>query len=190
MSNNHPPPKPDTADTAALITRPELDAFVGENSGPGARRTLRCRTVATGHFRQMNHIRDLPPQAIEQRTGPAGSGVGSGYNGDAAAPTPCEALLSALGSCLAVGIQANAVARAVPIKSLSLEIEADFDPSAAWGVVNADPRQIGFNAIRITARIESDAPRAVLEALLSHVVLWSPTSNTLYNPVHIEAALA
>jgi uncharacterized OsmC-like protein len=111
-------------------------------------------------------------------------------NGDDAAPASSEALLAALGSCLAVGIHANALARAVPIKSLSLDIEAEFDPTAAWGVVNANPQRIGFNTIRVTARIEADAPRAVLEAPLAHVVLWSPASNALHNPVHIDAVLA
>lgn len=177
--NKHPPPKPGAV--AASAGQTELDAFVKGNTDPAAPRVLRCRTVAAGHYRQMNYVRDLLPYAIEQRLGPVGDG---------AAPTPAEALLAALGSCVAVGIHANAVARAVPIKSFSLDIEAEFDPTAAWGVVNATPQSIGFNTIRITAHIEADAPRAVLEALVAHSVLWSPASNTLHNPVHIEAALA
>ena len=180
MSSNQPPPEPDAAGTPS-ITRSELDAFVKENTDPAAPRTLRCRTVAASHFRQVNYVRDLPPYAIEQRLG---------LTGDDAAPTPAEALLAALGSCVAVGIAANAVARAVPITSLALDIEAEFDPTAAWGVVNVNPQQIGFNTVRITAHIEADAPRAVLEALVAHAVLWSPASNTLHNPVHIDAILA
>ncbi len=174
------PPPPPTGKLAS-VTKPELDALVRENADPAASHVLRCRTVTEGHFRQLNYVRDLPPYAIEQRLGPAG---------DAAVPTPSEALLSALGSCIAVGIHANAAARAIPIKSLHLDLEADFDPTAVWGVVNVNPERIGFNTIRIVAHIEADVPRAVLEALLSHVVLWSPVSNTIYNPVHIEAAVA
>jgi uncharacterized OsmC-like protein len=159
----------------------ELDIFVKTNTDPASPRLLRCRTVAAGQFRQMNYVRDLPPYAIEQRLGPAG---------DDTVPTPPEALLAAVGSCIAVGIQANARARAVPIRSVSVDLEAEFDPTAAWGVVNSNPERIGFNTIRIIAHIEADAPRVVLEALLAHAVLWPPASNTLHNPVHIDASLA
>ena len=177
--NDRLPLEPDNPE--APSGKPELDAFVKANTAPSTSRTLRCRTVAAGHFRQLSYIRDLPPYAIEQRLAPAG---------DDAAPAPSEALLAALGSCIAVGIHANALARAVPIKSLSVDLEAEFDPTAAWGVVNTNPQRIGFNTIRITAHIEADAPRAVLEALLAHAVLWSPASNALHNPVHIDAVLA
>ena len=169
MNDDRPPP------------RLELDTFIEEQTKAGARRVVSCRTVAAGHFRQLNYVRDLPPYTIEQRIGPGSND---------AVPTPAEALLAALGSCIAVGIQANAIARAVPIRSLDVEVEAEFDPTAAWGVVNANPERLGFNTVRVTAHIEADAPREVLQALLSYVVLWSPLSNTLYNPVHIEAALA
>lgn len=176
MSNH--PPEPDAS--VALAAKSELDAFVRDNTDPAVR-LLRCRTVATGQFRQMNYVRDLPPYVIEQQFGPAG---------DAAVPTPSEALLTALGSCISIGIYANAIARAVPVNSIALELEAEFDPTAAWGVVNNNPERIGFNTIRIIAHIEADAPRPVLEALVAHAVLWSPASNTLHNPVHIDASLA
>jgi uncharacterized OsmC-like protein len=175
------PRLPGQDDVMAPTAEPELETLVKENAGSAAPHVLRCRTVTEGHFRQLNYVRDLPPYAIEQRLGPAG---------DDAVPTPAEALLSALGSCVAVGIHANALARGIPIRSLRLDLEADFDPSAVWGVVNVNPERIGFNAVRIVAHIEADVPRTVLDALLAHVVLWSPVSNTIYNPVHIEAAVA
>lgn len=172
---------PDGSEPRPSPARSELDVLVQESAGQAAPRALRCRTVAEGHFRQLNYIRDLPGYAIEQRLGPASAD---------AVPTPAEALLAALGSCIAVGVHANAIARAIPIKSLHLDLEAEFDPTAVWGVVNVSPEKIGFNLVRIVAHIEADAPRAVLETLLAHVVLWSPVSNTIYNPVHIEAVVA
>ena len=175
------PTPPDSSKPQLSAETSELNVLMQESAGQTTPRVLRCRTVAEGHFRQLNYVRDLPGYAIEQRLGPAGDG---------AVPTPAEALLAALGSCVAVGIHANAVARSIPIKSLHLDLEANFDPTAVWGVVNANPGRIGFNSLRIVAHIEADAPRAVLEALLSHVVLWSPVSNTIYNPVHIEAVVA
>ncbi len=101
------------------IGQPELDAFVAQETAfREGRRTLRCRTVAEGHLRQMNYVRDLKPYAIEERIGP---------KEDDAAPTPSEALLAALGSCLSVGIHANAVARSIPIRTLHFDLETDLD---------------------------------------------------------------
>lgn len=175
------PTRPDSSEPRPSAAQPELSVLLQESAGQAVPRVLRCRTVAEGYFRQLNYVRDLPGYAIEQRLGPAGAD---------AVPAPAEALLAALGSCIAAGIHANAAARAVPIKSLHLDLEAEFDPTASWGVANVDPERIGFNLVRIVAHIEADAPRAVLDALLSHVVLWSPVSNTIYNPVHIEAVVA
>jgi hypothetical protein len=79
--------------------------------------------VAEGQLRQMNYIRNLPPCPMEGRLTPVG---------DDAAATPSEMLLAALGSCLAVAIRANAVARVIAIKGLELEVEADCNPSALW----------------------------------------------------------
>ena len=175
------PTLPDSSEPGLPAATSELDVLVRESGGQAVPSVLRCRTVAQGHFQQLTYVRDLPPYAIEQRLGPAGDGT---------VPTPAEALLAALGSCIAVGVHANAIARAIPIKSLHLDLEADFDPTAVWGVVSVNPGRIGFNSVRIVAHIGADAPRAVLEALLTHVVLWSPVSNTIYNPVHIEAVVA
>ena len=160
----------------------QLEASVGKPSGqPATRRTLRCRTVAEDQFRQLNYIRDLPPYALEGRLTPAK---------DDAAPTPSEMLLAALGSCLAIAIRANAVARVIAIESLALDVEADCDPSALWGVVGADgPKPIGFESVRVRVHIEADAPREVLKALVVNALLWSPVGSTIHDPVHIDLVL-
>jgi len=163
------------------IGRPELDALVArEATLHGGRRTLRCRTVADGHLRQMNYVRDLKPYAIEERIGPGR---------EDAAPTPSEALLAALGSCLSVGIHANAVARFIPIRTLHLDLEADLDSTGAWGVAGVAPCRIGFEAVRITVHIDADASHEVLKELVAHVVLWSPAANTIHDPVHLDVVV-
>jgi hypothetical protein len=52
---------------------------------------------------------------------------------DEARATPCEALLAALGSCFLIGIHANAVARAIPIRHLEIEIAGEIGVAALWG---------------------------------------------------------
>lgn len=168
---------------SAGLDRPTLDAMVaGGRATPAAMRTLRCRTVAEGALRQSNYIRDLPPQRVEEAE-PAGPLA------EAVAPSASEALLAAFGSCLAVGIHANAIARSIPIRALEVDLAADINTSAVWGAGDLNPRTIGFEAIRVSVRIDADAPRKVLDGLVKHAVLWSPVANTLHNPVHLDVTL-
>jgi len=168
------PPRP--------VAKPDSKEFTEDSKAePATRRTLRCRTVTGDALQPLNYIRNLPPYALEGRLAPAD---------DDAAPTPCEALLAALGSCLSIAIRANAVARVIAIKSLALDVEADCDTSAVWGVVGADgPKPVGFEAVRVTVRVEADAPRDVLRALVTNAVLWSPVANTVHDPVHLDVVL-
>ena len=105
-------------------------------------------------------------------------------------PSPSEALLAALGSCLSVSIQANAAARAIPIRRLAIELEGDIDLAALWGTGDLDFKGPGFETVSVSVRIEADTPRDVLKALLDHAVRWSPVANTLYNPINLDIALA
>lgn len=170
---------------------PSTDRFPPEPGSQSAKkesslniiRTLRCRTVAQGRFHQLNYIRDLPAQPVMEHEP-------EGLLSETAAPNALEALLAALGSCLAVGIHANAVVRNIPIHRLELELSAEIDMSAGWRVGRGDPKPIGFEAIHVTVHLEADAPRDALNALIKHATLWSPVANTLHNPVHLVVALA
>ena len=146
-----------------------------------ARRTLRCRTVAASGFEQINYVRGLPPFTVAGRVGPLA---------DAPAVTPSETLLAAFGSCLSTHIYANAASGSVTLESLVLELEADVLPSPLWGPRPLDPGPVGFDAIRVTVSIRSDAPREAIRALVAHAVLWSPVANTLHGPVHLDVTVA
>ena len=146
-----------------------------------ARRKLRCRTVASGGFKQLNYVRGLPPLPVEERFGPPG---------DAPVTTPSETLLAALGSCLSAHIHANAAAGSIVVHSLELEVEADVATSPLWDRSGRAPGPVGFEAIRVAVRLEAEAPAEALRALVAHAVLWSPVANTLHGPVHLDVALA
>ncbi len=179
-------------------TGPLLTPVATGKADPASIRTLRCRTVAQGRLHQVNYIRNLPPQQVmEDEPG--------GLLGEAVAPNASEALLAALGSCLVVGIHADAVAQRIPIRSLELELEADINTTAVWGAGDLDPKSIGpksigpksigpksigFEAVRVSVRLDADAPRATLLALVRRATLWSPVANTLHNPVHLDVTLA
>jgi uncharacterized OsmC-like protein len=146
---------------------------------PAVPRTLRCRTVAHGRLQQLNYIRDLPPQPVMEDEP-------QGLSGETVAPNASEALLAALGSCLAVGIHANALAQAISVSVLELQLSAEINTTSVWGAGAITPKTIGFDTIRVSVRLEADAPRKTLEALVRHATLWSPVSNTLHNPVHLD----
>lgn len=153
-------------------------------SHPDRTRTLRCRTVATSRFRQRHHIRDLQPLGAEASAADQGSILS-----DDEEPHPSEMLLAALGACLAVSVQANAVARGIPIRKLEIHSRGDVDPSALWGSGDRRVTPLGFQSIAIEVHIDGEAPRAALQSLIDHALLWSPVANTLHDPVHIDVTL-
>ena len=113
----------------------------------------------------------------------------AGLGSESLAPNASEALLAALGSCLAVGIQANAVARGIPVQSLVLHVEASINTTAVWGSSDLHPKTIGFESVRVQVQMQADAPRDALLALIRHATLWSPVANTIHNPVHLDVVL-
>ncbi|WP_375455114.1 OsmC family protein [uncultured Methylobacterium sp.] len=168
----------------ALMSKRELDIVVAKGKAdPTAIRTLRCRTVAQGRLHQLNYIRDLPPQPVMEDEP-------EGLLGESTAPNASEALLAAFGSCLSIGIHANALAQGIPIRSLELNVEADINMTSVWGTGDLHPKTIGFETIRVSVRMDADASRKTLAALVNHTVLWSPVANTLHNPVHLDVTLA
>ncbi len=144
-------------------------------ANPGAVRTLKCKTVLERKFRHLNYIRDLEAHVIDEPPG---------LLGDDTAPNPSEAVLAALGSCISVGIHANAVMRGVKLTKVELELEADINITGVWGVGDlSEDKLVGFSAIRVKALVEGDAPREELDKIIAHADRWSPVANTMRNPV-------
>lgn len=146
-------------------------------ANPKAIKTLKCRTVAEGRFRHLNYIRNLPPYIVDEP--PA-------LLGDDTAPNPSEASLAALGSCLAVGLHANAVHRGWTVKKLELQLEGDLNITGVWGTGDLSEKPVGFTDVRVKVDMECDAPKAEVDALIAHVTKWSPVANTFIRPVHLE----
>ena len=156
------------------------DAPLRPAVGPG-QVTLRCRTVATGGFKQLNYVRDLPPLPVEERFGPPD---------EVSVATALETLLAALGSCLSAHIRANAASGNIVVRSLELHVEADMAPSPMWNARGQGVGAMGFELIRVAVHLQADASDEALGALIAHAVLWSPVANTLFGPVNLDVALA
>ena len=147
---------------------------------PSVVKTVRCRTVAEGKFRHLNFIRNLEVHVIDEP--PV-------LLGEDTAPNPSEAVLAALGSCLAVGIHANAVARGICIERLEVELEGDINITSVWGTGDLSEKPVGFTAVRAKVTLEADRPKAELAQLVDHARNWSPVANTLTRPVPLAVSL-
>jgi len=168
-------------DGLAPIDKAGLEKLIASGKeNPQAIKTIGCKTIAEGRFRHLNMIRDLPPYIVDEP--PA-------LLGDDTAPNPSEAALAALGSCIAVGVHANAVARGIKIKKLELDLEGDLNITSVWGTGDTSDKPVGFTDVRVKVDLEADAPKEELDALVAHVKDWSPVANTYTRPVNLELGL-
>lgn len=170
--------KPALTGCLAPIDKVGLDKLIANSkANPTAVKTLKCKTVAEGRFRHLNYIRDLDPYIVDEP--PA-------LLGDDTAPNPSEANLAALGSCIAVGIHANAVARGIKIQTLEIELEGDLNITAVWGTGDLSEKPVGFTDVRITVHLDADGSEDEINQILQIAETWSPVLNTVKRPVNVE----
>jgi len=99
--------------------------------------------------------------------------------GDDTAPNPSEASLAALGSCLAVGLHANAVHRGWIVNKLELQLEGDLNITAVWGNRRRQREAGRLTDVRVKVDMECEGiPQSEIDALVTHVKKWSPVANT------------
>ncbi|MDN5105023.1 OsmC family protein [Aliarcobacter butzleri] len=140
-------------------------------------KTLKCRTVAVEKYRHENYIRDLNAHIIDEP---------HVLLGDDTAPNPSEAVLAALGSCIAVGIQANLVNKGINFTKIELKLEGDIDISSVWGTGELTEKTIGFTSIRVKVDLQSDLDKKQRDELIEHVLNFSPVTGSLRNPVEVK----
>ncbi len=103
------------------------------------------------------------------------------------APNAVELILAALASCLSVGFIYNAAAQGIKVNSLVLSLEGDLDLRGFLGL--SAPTRPGYQNIRVSCRIDGDAPREELEALCEYVQRTSPVLDILRNSVPVSIQL-
>lgn len=98
-------------------------------------------------------------------------------------PNAIESVLQALTSCLSVGFSYNAAAMGISINSLEFDVEGNLDLHGFLGL--SDTIRPGANNVRLTYRIDCDAPPAKVDELAAHVQKTSPVMDILRNPVEV-----
>ncbi len=140
--------------------------------------TWRASATWTGAFRSEVRIRAFDPIPSDEPTALGGSDT---------APNPVEQLLGALANCLVVGYAVNAAAAGIDLRGLDVDIEGDLDLTTFLGLGGT---HAGFDDIRVTVRIDTDADAEAVGRLHDTVVATSPVAHTLQRPVPVAVALA
>ncbi|MBT8399217.1 MAG: OsmC family protein [Rhodothermia bacterium] len=109
--------------------------------------------------------------------------LGLSDGGNNAGPGPGVYSRAALGSCLAIGYAQWAAMRQIPLDSLRVEVETNFDARGMFGI---DDRQPGFTRVRYRVFIESPADASEIEEMVEQADRLSPTLADLRDPVPVE----
>jgi uncharacterized OsmC-like protein len=89
--------------------------------------------------------------------------MGTKSGGNNAGPNPGVLARGALGTCLAVSYILWAAKRGLPLRSLEVEVQTDYDARGYHSVSDVRP---GYKGIRYIVRVESDAPEAEVMRML------------------------
>ncbi|MEO6197399.1 MAG: OsmC family protein [Dehalococcoidia bacterium] len=112
---------------------------------------------------------------------------GRGDGGDGLGPDPGVYGRAALGSCLAIGYVMWAGYMGVPIDSISVEVEGDYDASGMFGIDDSLPP--GWSALRYAVEISSPAPEAKVRELVDYADRHSPLLDSFQRAIPVTGAI-
>jgi uncharacterized OsmC-like protein len=114
----------------------------------------------------------------DESTGDGGAGLG---------PDPGVLVRAGLGSCLAMGYVQWGAVLDVPIDSVEVTVEADYDAAGMFGI--DDSVSPGWPAVRYTVVITSSAPEQRVRELVETADRRSPILDDLRRAVPVSAEL-
>jgi uncharacterized OsmC-like protein len=97
--------------------------------------------------------------------------------------TPIEYLLVGLTSCLTAGVASVAQNRGIQLRSVESSVEGHHDIRGILGV-DSDVRN-GFNDIKVSFKIDADASKEEIEALVAQSQKRSAVFDALTNPTDV-----
>ena len=125
---------------------------------------------------------------LDTAAGPVDSGLHPAAGGSGGEACSGDMLLEALIACAGVTFSAVATAMSIPIESASITAEGVIDFSGTLGVSKEAP--IGFDSIKLTFDVQSEAPREKIEKLVELAERYCVILQTLKTPMEIGASLA
>ena len=145
-----------------------------QSDAPAEGTPFRADVRWRGGFRNEILVRDLPPTFADEPEILGGTNT---------AANPVEQILGALGSCLAIGYTAGAVARGITIDDLRIEVVGSIDLPVFFGLKAG---HAGYEHVDATVFLTSDASPEAIEALHDDVFRTSPVGNTLERPALLD----
>jgi uncharacterized OsmC-like protein len=97
--------------------------------------------------------------------------------------TPIEYVLVGLASCLTAGVAAVAQNRGIQLRSVESKLEGKMDIRGILGM-DSDVRN-GYDDIKVTFKIDADAPKKDIEALVAQSQKRSAVYDVITNPVNV-----
>jgi len=97
--------------------------------------------------------------------------------------TPIEYVLVGLASCLTAGVAAVAQNRGIQLRSVESTLEGRMDIRGILGV-DSDVRN-GYDDIKVTFKIDADASKPEIEALVAQSQKRSAVYDIITNPVNV-----
>lgn len=169
--------------TATSLNDVQIEAVAGlankiQEQPEVAESTWSASVVWDGGFRSSARVRHFDPVPSDEPEGLGGTDT---------AANPVEQLLGALGNCLAVGYAANATAAGITIERLAIDLEGDVNLQTFLGLDGEG--NAGYEGIRVSVDLESDATPEQLAELHRTVVGTSPVGHTLQRPVPVSIDL-
>ena len=152
---------------AQMDTNPELAQELS-----GYARRVRVRWV--DGFHSQAYTRDVPSHSYDE---PAWLG------GKNRAMAASEAVLGAIGGCIATGFAANAALREVPVHELEIEVEGTINLPSFFGILEGNP---GYTKIQVTIYARCAADPTLLDEIAFRAVQLSPVVNTVRHPVDVQ----
>ncbi len=102
--------------------------------------------------------------------------------------TPIEYLIVGLASCLTAGVASVAENRGIKLNSVTSTVEGAHDIRGILGA-DSDVRN-GYNDIKVTFKIDADASREDIEALVAQSQKRSAVYDALTNPTNVTVEVA
>jgi uncharacterized OsmC-like protein len=97
--------------------------------------------------------------------------------------TPIEYVLVGLASCLTAGVAAVAQNRGIQLRSVESRLEGKMDLRGILGI-DSDVRN-GYDDIKVTFKIDADASKPEIEALVAQSQKRSAVYDVITNPVNV-----
>lgn len=91
-------------------------------------------------------------------------------------PNPVELLLTSLGTCQAIALTSFAPKFDVLLDAVRVQVEGDIDLTGFLGTADVRP---GFQELRVTLHVSTDASQEALDALVAYTDTHCPVGDTL-----------